>query len=343
VTEDGLVGRRVRRVTKLNQHAFIRPTNSFIGNGCSRRNALMRSVDNTPELRAISPRASQHHHESDPQRVLTSGLSCVSVGSSRGRFVVVRRERRVRPINTSYAAMARSMDDSERIVLQYLQNQDLGDIVYEPDGNVPPDFLVNGRIAVEVRRLNENVETDEGHRGLEEISKPLNVLVRKALAAPGPPIHGTSWFVFYTYSRPLPAWRELDVLLRRTLGEVAGQPNLEDHELRVANKMCLHFTRASEVHPHLFILGGSADHDAGGFVVAELADNLRLCIDEKSAKVQKVRNRYPEWWLVFEDRIAYGALGNEDQEQLRQLIRRDGRWNKIILVNPLNPSTGFEL
>src|SRR2546426_401166 len=80
-----------------------------------------------------------------------------------------------------YAAMVRSMDDSERTILESLQNQDLGDVVYEPDGNVPPDFLVNGRIAVEVRRLNENVETDEGHRGLEEISKPLNVLVRKAL------------------------------------------------------------------------------------------------------------------------------------------------------------------
>src|SRR3989449_5809707 len=204
--------------------------------------------------------------------------------------------------------MVRSMDDSERTILLSLQNQDLGDVVYEPDGNVPPDFLVNGRIAVEVRRLNENVETDEGHRGLEEISKPLNVLVRKALAATGPPIYGTSWFVFYTYSRPLPAWRELDALLRRALGEVAGQPNLDGHEIRVANKMRLHFTRASEVHPYLFILGGSADHDSGGFVVAELAENLRLCIDEKSAKVLKVKDRYPEWWLVLEDRIAYGVL-----------------------------------
>ena len=184
---------------------------------------------------------------------------------------------------------------------------------------------------------------EEGHGVLEEIPKPVNVLVRKALAVTGPPIYGMSWFVFYTYSRPLPAWRELDVLLRRALGEVAGQPNLDGREIRVANKMRLHFTRASEVHPCLFILGGSADHDSGGFVVAELADNLRLCIDEKSAKVLKVKDRYPEWWLALEDRIAYGVLDKEDQEQLRQLIRRDGRWNKIILVNPMNPSTGFQL
>lgn len=241
------------------------------------------------------------------------------------------------------AAWLDRMDESERTILEYLRNRGLGDVVYEPDGNVPPDFLVNGRIAVEVRRLNENVETDEGHQGLEEISKPLNVLVRKALAATGPPIDGTSWFVFYTYSRPLPTWRELDVLLRRALGEVAGQPNPDDHKILVANKMRLRFTRASEVHPHLFILGGSADHDSGGFVVAELADNLRICIDEKCAKILKVKDRYPEWWLAFEDRIAYGVLDEEDQEQLRQLVRCDDRWNKVILVNPLNSSTGFEL
>src|SRR2546428_10053599 len=143
------------------------------------------------------------------------------------------------------------MDGWERTFPKSPQNQALGEVVSEPHGNVPPDFLVNGRIAVEVRRLNENVETDEGHRGLEEISKPLNALVRKALAATGPPIYGTSRFVFYTYSRPLPAWRELDVLLRRALCELACQPNLDGHEIRVANKMRLHFTRETQVHPYL--------------------------------------------------------------------------------------------
>jgi hypothetical protein len=78
------------------------------------------------------------------------------------------------------------MNESEKSVYEYLTSQGLGTVVYEPDGNVPPDFLVDGRIAVEVRRLNQNEETTEGHRGLEEISKPLHALVRKALAAMGP-------------------------------------------------------------------------------------------------------------------------------------------------------------
>jgi hypothetical protein len=235
------------------------------------------------------------------------------------------------------------MNDSEKTIFEYLQSQNLGTVVYEPDGNVPPDFLVNGRIAVEVRRLNENVETAAGHQGLEEISKPLNALVKNALAAMGAPVDGTSWFVFYTYSRPLPPWRELDILLRRALGQVRDQSNLERREIHVANKMHLRLTPASKVHPYLFILGGSEDHDSGGFVIAELAYNLRLCIEEKRSKVLKMKDRYPEWWLALEDRIAYGALDEQDQEHLRQLIQPDVGWNKIILVSPLNSSIGFEL
>ena len=50
------------------------------------------------------------------------------------------------------------MDSSERIAYQYLSHQGFSDVAYEPDGNVPPDFLLNGRIAVEVRRLRKELD-----------------------------------------------------------------------------------------------------------------------------------------------------------------------------------------
>ena len=78
-------------------------------------------------------------------------------------------------------------------------------------------------------------------------------------------------------------------------------------------------------------------------MVSEIAENLRICIAEKSAKVANVRSRYSEWWLAFEDRIGYGVLNEDDRNQLRELVQRDDRWNRIILVNPLQPTVGFEL
>ena len=60
------------------------------------------------------------------------------------------------------------MDHSEKVVFQYLKSRGFINIVYEPDGNIPPDFTIDGRIAVEVRRLNENEKTTTEHGGLEE-------------------------------------------------------------------------------------------------------------------------------------------------------------------------------
>ena len=45
------------------------------------------------------------------------------------------------------------MNKDEQIAESYLESLELGAVIYEPDGKVPPDFLVDRRIAVEVRRL----------------------------------------------------------------------------------------------------------------------------------------------------------------------------------------------
>jgi hypothetical protein len=60
------------------------------------------------------------------------------------------------------------MDQSEQLAKQYLCALGFESIVYEPDGNIPPDFLADDRVAVEVRRLNQNEMIESGNRGLEE-------------------------------------------------------------------------------------------------------------------------------------------------------------------------------
>ncbi len=52
------------------------------------------------------------------------------------------------------------MNREESVVRQYLEHVGFQDIKYEPDGNIPPDFLVGGRVAVEVRRLNQHFNTE---------------------------------------------------------------------------------------------------------------------------------------------------------------------------------------
>jgi hypothetical protein len=54
------------------------------------------------------------------------------------------------------------MNDSEKAVYEYLTSLGFRTVVYEPDGKVSPDFLIDGRIAVEARRLNQNEDTASG-------------------------------------------------------------------------------------------------------------------------------------------------------------------------------------
>jgi hypothetical protein len=50
----------------------------------------------------------------------------------------------------------------EELAQHYLVSLGLGQVVYEPEPNLPPDFLINGTVAVEVRRLNQNEITAGG-------------------------------------------------------------------------------------------------------------------------------------------------------------------------------------
>ncbi len=70
------------------------------------------------------------------------------------------------------------MNQDELIVKQYLDGLGLGPVEFEPDGNIPPDFVVNRTIAVEVRRLNKHVEVDGQPQGLEQAEFPLLKLTK---------------------------------------------------------------------------------------------------------------------------------------------------------------------
>jgi len=95
------------------------------------------------------------------------------------------------------------MDESEQKAQIFLESLGYSNISPEPDGNIPPDLLVDKTIAVEVRRLNQNIIGETGYQGLEQVEIPLWMKMRKLLASFGPSSTGVSWFVSYRFRRPL--------------------------------------------------------------------------------------------------------------------------------------------
>jgi len=231
------------------------------------------------------------------------------------------------------------VDESEKLVKAYLESLGLSNILYEPDGNIPPDFLANHRLAIEVRRLNQNYDDGSGNglRGLEEVSIPLWDKVRSYLiglgAASAPE---QSWWVFYSFGRPTPVWkdlkRELDALLLPFMECENPQPF--EKRLNLSGEFEIRVDPASVPQPTFFRPGGHMDEQSGGWVLSEIAANLEHCINEKSEKISPYREKYPEWWLVLPDHIGYG-LDEFDQKLLQDEVKiQSGAFDRIVLLDP---------
>jgi hypothetical protein len=236
----------------------------------------------------------------------------------------------------------RNMDRSEQLADTYLRSLGYLNPEFEPDGNVPPDFLVEKRIAVEVRRLNQNFVSASGSEGLEEVFIPIWEAAHKYLPTLGPSINGESWFVSFTLYRPVEKWRVLKPLVRSALQQFMHSASRRSGSIQIARNFKVGLHLAGGTHPSFFLLGSAIDFDAGGFLIAEAYKNLMHCIAEKEQKVAAYRDKYPEWWLVLPDYIC-GRLDAENRRQLDGLALSKGLWSKVILINPANPSEAFEV
>jgi len=230
------------------------------------------------------------------------------------------------------------MDRSEAQALEFLKTRGFNDPVYEPDGNVPPDFGC-GRVAVEVRRLNQH---DESGRGLEVSAIPLVTKFRKLLASLGPPSQA-SWFVTFQYRRPVEDWRSLSIKIKAALRGFRDNPIDEPIRIPISDSFSLSIIRASQPHHSCFVHGGQTDHNSGGWIAAEIIRNLSIVIPEKTRKVEPFHSKYLEWWLILIDHIGYAHLDAHELEAIRQSVVRPAEWAKIFLVDPAAPRHGIEV
>jgi hypothetical protein len=228
------------------------------------------------------------------------------------------------------------MDPAERLVEGYLRHCGY-DICHEPDGKVPPDFLVHQRIAVEVRRLNQ--QHDDGRTSIS-----LWQQVCKLVLSLGAPTRGQnqSWFVSYRFTRLELDRKALRSALRSTLKAFMTQANPQPLEREIAPGFDLQLRRTGRLHDTFFVPGGYTDLQAGGWLISEVAENLKFCIAEKTRKIASVRHKYPEWWLALPDLIHWG-LDDFDQQAVREQITILHPFDRVILLDPRDHTRAFEI
>lgn len=224
----------------------------------------------------------------------------------------------------------------EQVVIDCLKIQGYENIKFEPDGNIPPDILLNNKIAIEVRRLNQNQSSESGLIGLEQDEFAVHRLVNKIMNKVSDKTYQQSAYVGYDFTRPLLDRKEL----KKKIIDVLEKHKLfihEDREYEVTNNFKLRIMPSSMKLQKQFNYLASSDGDSGGFVVGLIYENFKLIIKEKEKKVKNNKEKYSEWWLAVVDTIGY-RLTDLDLEQFYELSKLEYQFNRILLVSPLDPS-----
>lgn len=236
------------------------------------------------------------------------------------------------------------MDKTERIAYDYLRQRGIEhqEIQFEPDGGVPPDLLVRRRVAVEVRRLNQNEQTTGGHRGITAI--PTQQFLESFIRSIGPHGTGESWLVGVRILRSPAPPKALRKSIGSRLTAFCQLPYRNPHDTYRfdVDGLRLELSRADRAYPSFFVPALFFDRRAGGFILSEMIRNIPICIEDKSRKIEPYRHKYLVWWLILVDYI-HGDLDADEEQQLQSTVHVPSDWDQVIIVNRTDPSRAVEL
>lgn len=235
------------------------------------------------------------------------------------------------------------MKNEEKIAQIYLERCGYDNIIFEPDGNIPPDFAINRNVAIEVRRLNQHHQTNGRAQPLEQLEFSLIPKIRSLLNnITFESEHSHSYFVFIQFSRPIGNAKKLLKKVTLTLEEHLQTSVKEKTRYLLNDNFSLEVFPSSKKYPQPYLLGGYIDIDSGGFIVSEIYKNLKIIIEEKTRKIAPYKSNYQEWWLLLIDYIGI-HLSAHDANQLSEIFNIEHQWDKIILVSPIEPYSGIEI
>ena len=259
--------------------------------------------------------------------------------------------------------MSNRENDDERWARKWLEFQGYSNIELIKDD--PPDIVVEGEYAVEVRRLNLKIRQGEG----EETPRiSLQRTIEKTLAGIGPPAKDQSWVIDceYDFSRffkkrvvkrqvreaLLPLTQPYDEKIFGELRSKYLDYHKHAHELDYLGALhlclpcgiCLELQDIS-VQPARFVLQDVSDGE-GVLVLPELQKNIESAIKEKSERIRGRENNFGAWWLILIDhigRVPNLGVTQAELEELREEIRAETPWSRIIIVSLRNLDSWYEL
>lgn len=229
------------------------------------------------------------------------------------------------------------MKREEIIAKEYFESIGYNNLVYEPNGNRTPDFLINKNIAVEVRRLNQFYNNEP----IEKVKYKLIPKIVKQIESFESENYFESAFVGIEYSRPI----KYNSFIKNRINSILKNhsSNMKTQKEYVINDNLKITIIPSEIKlKSKFSFGSSIDFNEGGFVLGNIYNSLKFIVKDKYKKIEYFKPEYKTWWLALVDFIGNGVSENEIL-QLRESIDFDLLFDKVFIISYLNPKKGTEI
>jgi hypothetical protein len=226
------------------------------------------------------------------------------------------------------------MNPDEKVARQFLIEQGLGEIIFEPKGQRTPDFSINNEIGVEVTRLNKYLESNP----LEKLQFDLIPKIENLFKLYNDVKHSKSFFVGISFNRPLKTSKNLLEKVKYILDN--HSMNYEDSAEYVVNDFLkITIIPSIERFDSIYVCGASHDGDRAGFVLSDISRRRNIIVPKIQEKVEVHLNDFKKWWLVLVDHIGY-SLNEIEMEDLWKSFRLIHPFERIYLISPIDAKRG---
>lgn len=233
------------------------------------------------------------------------------------------------------ALINRNQPRGAEIVAELFLTRNFEEPVYEPDGNIPPDFwLPSLNVAIEVRQL----EQMNGKKGWNVFTDAMQRNIEKALrdfAQTGENI--TYWIIPEYNPRQVVPWKKDEQDIRNAIAlflELRKTSSIElPCELDVNQDIHLYIDFGSPTG-QLFRINPINSGQEFYQNIATYLEAIQFCINEKSHKIMKNSKKYASWWLCLVDGIEFWH--NPDDNEINDTIARISNleiFEKVIIIS----------
>lgn len=226
--------------------------------------------------------------------------------------------------------MKKKENKDETRAKEYLQTLNFNHIEHEPLGNVTPDFLIDKKIAIEVRRLNRNFINSKKILNIENLEIAVVKKIKKMADKFTLDKSFSSAYVSIELFEPIEHEKKINIIRRvKKILNKHSKHITQNRSYKVGSFLKLTFTPTDKKTNTYIYSGCNGDFF---WIIHELKKTIQKAIDEKDKKIQHNYKLYDKWWLILVDSIVHGLV-EEDFIKLQNMEFSKQKFHKIIILS----------